>query len=139
MAYSRKELRDIYERTHGRCHVCGSKRAFTNYGVTQARGAWHVDHSVPVANGGTDRRNNLYVACIGCNCAKGAKSTRSARRQYGRAAAPLSKSAQKESDFWSAFGSLALAVGGALIIGAVVKGRSPATPPAVAPPRFPVL
>ncbi len=53
MELSNAELRIIYKRTHGRCHVCGSKVYFTNYGRFGERGAWEIDHSP----GGGDGRN----------------------------------------------------------------------------------
>ncbi|MGH7298189.1 MAG: HNH endonuclease, partial [Polyangiaceae bacterium] len=70
MRYSKTERRAIYDRTSGKCHLCGSKRAFKNYGTQGARGAWTVDHSMARAAGDTDHGNNLYVACISCNSSK---------------------------------------------------------------------
>ena len=46
------------------CHLCG-----------QAIGpfeAWHMDHIVPLAQGGTDARGNLAAAHARCNLSKGA-------------------------------------------------------------------
>lgn len=39
----------------------------------------HIDHSVSVANGGTDHLNNLRLACAPCNLAKGALNAREFR------------------------------------------------------------
>jgi 5-methylcytosine-specific restriction endonuclease McrA len=80
--------REIYDRTGGYCHICGKKVYFTNYGKFGERGAWEVEHSNARANGGTDRLNNLYAACISCNRAKGVQSTQSARAPHGRTSAP---------------------------------------------------
>lgn len=91
MAYSDEMLSGIYDRTSGYCHICGKKLAFKNYGTPGARGAWEIEHSVPRANGGTDRRNNLYAACIPCNREKRDGSTRAARARHGRTRAPLSR------------------------------------------------
>src|SRR5436190_23772164 len=90
MAFDNERLSDIYDRTCGHCHTCGKKVAWSNYTNFGARGAWEVEHSSPRARGGTDRLSNLYPACISCNRSKRDGSTRSARAQYGRGAAPLS-------------------------------------------------
>lgn len=119
MPFSNEQLNNVYDRTNGRCHICGRKRSFSNYGRVRAKGAWHVDHSVPRARGGTNHGNNLFVACVGCNCSKGARSTRSARRYHSRSAAPLSRTAQKDADFASALGAAALAITGILVLSAL--------------------
>lgn len=36
-------------------------------------GAYHVDHIIPLAKGGTNAPNNICCACPGCNQSKGAK------------------------------------------------------------------
>lgn len=91
MAYTDEQLNDIYDRTSGKCHICHKKLAFTNYANPGARGAWEVEHSQPRASGGTNRRNNLYAACISCNRSKRAGSTRAARRRNGTTHAPLNR------------------------------------------------
>lgn len=40
----------------------------------------HIDHSVSVANGGTDHLNNLRLACAPCNLLKGAPNAREFQR-----------------------------------------------------------
>lgn len=40
----------------------------------------HIDHSVSVANGGTDHLNNLRLSCTPCNLFKGALNAREFRR-----------------------------------------------------------
>ncbi len=91
MQYSKADLRTIYDRTSGKCHICGKQLALTNYGLFGERGAWEVEHSNARARGGTDRLNNLYAACIACNRSKGAETTRAARAREGRTRAPLSR------------------------------------------------
>ena len=91
MSFSKKQKRRIYDRTRGKCHICGKKLSFTNYGFNGLKGAWEVEHSNPKSLGGTDRMNNLYAACISCNRSKNNKSTRIARAKFGRTRAPLSK------------------------------------------------
>ena len=96
MAFSKEQLRKIYDRTYGYCHICKKKLSFSNYGYYGLKGAWEVEHSNPKSKGGTDRLNNLYASCISCNRSKNNKSTRSARAQYGRTKAPLSKEKRTE-------------------------------------------
>ncbi len=89
--YSRQELREIYDRTSGYCHLCGQKVYFTNYAKPGRRGAWEVEHSNARARGGTERLNNKYPAHIDCNRDKGIVTTRAARARHGRTKAPLSR------------------------------------------------
>lgn len=96
MAYTRSELRRIYDRTSGYCHLCARKLSFTNYGRPGEKGAWHVEHSVPRAKGGTDHGNNLYAACISCNLEKDTLTTRTVRAWNGRTRAPLSREHRKK-------------------------------------------
>jgi 5-methylcytosine-specific restriction endonuclease McrA len=78
-----ERLNDIYDKTSGRCHLCGKRLSFHNHGCNGRRGAWHVDHSVPRARGGTDHLNNLMPACIPCNCSKRDRSNRTVRARNG--------------------------------------------------------
>jgi 5-methylcytosine-specific restriction endonuclease McrA len=108
--YSDYELGLIFDRTSGLCHVCQKKLAFSNHGIFGARAAWEVEHSVPVARGGTNHLNNLYAACIPCNREKSTVGSRAARAWHGNRRAPLSRerrSAAKRST----------AVAGALLLG----------------------
>lgn len=70
MTYTDEDLNYIYDKNEGCCWHCGKKLSFTNYGTPDARGAWEVDHSVPIARGGTDHLNNLVPACVQCNRSK---------------------------------------------------------------------
>ena len=54
-----------------RCTYCGRR---------VNRRSRHIDHSVSVANGGTDHFNNLRLACAPCNLLKGALNAREFRR-----------------------------------------------------------
>lgn len=89
--YSQRELREIYDRTSGYCHLCGQKVYFTNYNKPGRRGAWEVEHSKARALGGTERLNNKYAAHIDCNRDKGTVTTRAARARHGQTKAPLSR------------------------------------------------
>lgn len=90
LIYNTATLRKIFDRTSGKCHICGKKLAFSNYGKPGTRGAWEVEHSNPKVKGGSDHGNNLYAAHTSCNRSKRGGSTRSARAQHGRTRAPLS-------------------------------------------------
>lgn len=57
----------VYDRRDGYCRYCEKKIYWTNYGKPDQRGAWEVDHSVPLAVGGTDYLSNLWPACTDCN------------------------------------------------------------------------
>jgi hypothetical protein len=97
MAYDKNQLDRIYDRTSGYCHICGRKLARTNYGKINSKGAWEVEHSVPVVSGGTDHLNNLFPAHISCNRKKQATTSRAARARHGRTRAPLSGARRNEA------------------------------------------
>ena len=52
------ELRDLLERSAGKCYYCG------------VAGADTVDHRTPISRGGLHQISNLVVACRGCNFRK---------------------------------------------------------------------
>jgi len=135
--YTTEELRKIYERTNGNCHICHGRMALKNYGVVGARSAWEIDHSVPRARDGRDHGNNLFGAHIPCNRSKGIVSSRAARARNGVKRAPLSKVAAAEKRTGNtvvgvAAGGVTGAVAGALsglslglpggIVGGIVGG-----------------
>lgn len=86
----------IYDKTNEYCHICHRKLSFGNYGLSGFAGAWHIEHSVPRAKGGSEHLNNLFAACISCKLEKGTLSTRSARRKNGTTRAPLTKTVKKK-------------------------------------------
>lgn len=101
-------LTRIFTRTEGRCHICHKKICFNNYGQMGRRGAWEVEHSVPISKGGTDHLNNLYAACIRCNRSKGNATTRKARAVHGYRNAPLSEKRRVNNAWrWGTVGTLA--------------------------------
>lgn len=118
MRFDKQTLTRIYHRTTGYCHLCHTKLSLKNYGQVGKKGAWHVEHSVPRANGGTDHLNNLKPACIRCNLDKGTQTTRTARGRHGKTRAPMSvekrKQAKNKNTFLGALGGglAGLAVGG---------------------------
>jgi 5-methylcytosine-specific restriction endonuclease McrA len=97
--YDGDRLRAIFDKANGCCHLCGRTIAFSNYGNHGARGAWEVDHSKPVAEGGTDHLNNLFPAHTSCNRSKQDASSRSSRKENGRTRAPLSAAAIERARF----------------------------------------
>jgi 5-methylcytosine-specific restriction endonuclease McrA len=84
MGYNDEELKIIYYKTEGYCNICGKKLSLINYGNLDGKGSWEVDHSKPVARGGTNHLNNLRPVCISCNRKKGTDTTPSARRKFGQ-------------------------------------------------------
>jgi 5-methylcytosine-specific restriction endonuclease McrA len=70
MNYIDEELNDVYDRTAGYCFYCGIKLPFVNYGRVGEKGAWEVDHFIPVASGGAHQPYNWVPACISCNTEK---------------------------------------------------------------------
>lgn len=105
----------IYSKTDGCCHICHSKLIFSNHGLHNAKGAWHIDHSIPRAKGGKDHLNNLYPACIYCNIVKSTSPTRQIRAKNGVARAPYSKA--KKDSIKDDNASLGMIIGG--VIGAI--------------------
>ena len=69
--YDDERLSLVFDKTDGDCAYCGKQLAWSNYGLTGARGAWEVDHRKPLSRGGTDHMNNLSAACVYCNREKG--------------------------------------------------------------------
>jgi len=122
MAYTDHELRKIYNRTSGKCHLCGRALSLTNYAQYGEKGAWEVEHSNCRAKGGTDRLNNLYAACISCNRSKGVRSTRAARAREGFSRAPLSREKRQTAKRENAFIGGALTLFGAAALGATGPG-----------------
>lgn len=129
MKYDDNKLNKIYDKTDGCCHICHKRVSFSNYGVHGAKGAWHVDHSIPRAKGGSNHLNNLYPACIPCNLAKSKSANRLIRPLYGNTRAPYSrakKEAIRERQTWDgvAIGGLIGMLGGPVgaFAGAVIGG-----------------
>jgi len=96
VAYDNYTRTRIFERTDGDCHICGGRLCYSNYGCFGSRGAWEVEHSVPLSRWGTNHLNNLFAAHISCNRSKRACSTRVARGQYGRTRAPHCKAKKQQ-------------------------------------------
>jgi 5-methylcytosine-specific restriction endonuclease McrA len=80
------EIRHIYSKTDGCCHLCGKKHRLSDYAIT-----WHREHHVPRAHGGSDHVKNLYVACVKCNLIKGILPSKVVRKWMGLNQVPLSR------------------------------------------------
>ena len=59
--FSQEKRNDIYERTKGRCALCGKFIRFDQF---------TVDHVIPLAKGGTNDIENLQCTCKHCNAMK---------------------------------------------------------------------
>jgi hypothetical protein len=57
-----RRRREIFDKSEGRCHYCDESLLL--------EGAWHIEHMMPRALGGTDAPLNLVAACTRCNLAK---------------------------------------------------------------------
>jgi len=68
--YADQRLSEIFDSGRGNCACCGKQLAFSNYGRFGSRGAWEVDHRVPLSKGGSENLRNLQPMCIPCNRAK---------------------------------------------------------------------
>lgn len=76
-----KRLRfEVFKRDSFRCSYCGR---------TPPDVVLHVDHVIPVAEGGTNDEGNLTTSCQACNLGKGA-------RQLGSVPAPLKPPGETE-------------------------------------------
>lgn len=59
--FSAPERKAIFDREQGHCFHCGDPIRLD---------AFHVDHLIPVAAGGSDEMDNLAASCAPCNLAK---------------------------------------------------------------------
>lgn len=65
-----KKLKEIFDRTTGRCHFCGDEVIFEKYGlknVNDSAGVWEADHITQRAKGGIKDAINCLPACWKCN------------------------------------------------------------------------
>jgi len=87
LSYDDETLSYIYNKTGGCCRYCGKKLSWSKYAVIDARGAWEVDHGIPLSKGGTDYLQNLWPACLYCNRMKGDMTSSEfksyLKREYG--------------------------------------------------------
>lgn len=60
---SPEKTRRIFDKSHGKCHWCGK----TLQQETAGHDFFHVDHVVPIRDGGGNDEDNLVAACAECN------------------------------------------------------------------------
>lgn len=137
MAKDQQLKRKVYDKTDGYCHICHKKLSLHNYNKPGTKGAWHIEHSVAKANGGTDHLNNLFPAHIACNLNKATLTSRTARGHHGNTRAPYSKAKKEEikndntvagmilGGMFGLIGGPAGVVFGAAIGGAIGNSNSP--------------
>ena len=62
-----KTLREIFTSSSGRCVYCDIKMTYNDWpSLTYAT----IDHIIPLDKNGTNDKDNLCVACYGCNVSK---------------------------------------------------------------------
>lgn len=77
----------ILQRDGGKCVLCGAKPEMSN-GTTL-----HIDHIVPVAQGGKTVEENLATLCQTCNLGKGARRI-DILRAIGHAIKPIQENSK---------------------------------------------
>jgi len=70
MAYTIDDIKWVYDRTEGHCFYCGIQLSLKNYGVVGKRGAWEIDHFIPIRSNGAHQPYNWVAACVSCNTEK---------------------------------------------------------------------
>ena len=68
--FGTNEAKDIFEACSGKCFYCYKTLTWANF-QKGTRGAWHVDHLIPVARRGATSPKNGVAACFDCNSKKG--------------------------------------------------------------------
>lgn len=69
-SFSKTERQRIFRASKGICHLCKKPVALEHYNNHGHPQGWHVDHSRPIAKGGTHHINNLRAAHVKCNLEK---------------------------------------------------------------------
>lgn len=70
MGYTDDEVNLVYDRTGGYCFYCDKHLSFKNYGTVGRKGAWEIDHFIPISRNGAHQRYNWVPACVNCNTEK---------------------------------------------------------------------
>lgn len=76
--FTAADIRTLRERQRNRCACCKSPFAKAK------KNAYHVDHVIPIAGGGTNWPHNLQLLCPTCNLKKGAKDPLEFAASLGR-------------------------------------------------------
>lgn len=64
--HTAKDVVDLFAKQHGKCATCKATLA------KSGKRTFHVDHVVPIKNGGSNWPDNLQLLCASCNVRKGA-------------------------------------------------------------------
>ncbi len=94
--YNRRygDLRPVWRKTDGNCHLCHEPVDISTYGQVSLLGgdAATVDHIIPQSHGGIDHHSNLLPAHHRCNASRGNRAMVPARRRMaGVSHRPLSR------------------------------------------------
>lgn len=119
MQWDDDRLSDIFNKTDGDCTYCEKQLSWNNHGYPEGRGAWEVDHSIPLSRGGTHHLNNLVPACRPCNQVKSNMTA----SEFRRAIQPREVVVEGPGWGWVVGGLFAVALLGA------AAGRGPRGPP----------
>jgi len=114
----RFDLQDIFEKTDGYCRYCGKQLAWSNYGRVGERGAWEVEHSIPISRGGTNYFRNLWPACVDCNAEKGTLTGAEYSRHLSGA-----RSSHSRPDLGEVIGGIVIAGLALAFLGALFNNR----------------
>ena len=77
-----KGLRErLYREQQGLCMYCRAKLSHTSH-VDVIRPISHIDHKIPVNQGGTNDRENLQLVCAPCNLRKSDRNDAEFRHRY---------------------------------------------------------
>lgn len=76
---SRKLLRELWDRTNGKCGYCGNPMVWPKKGITHSEGykknlMASTDHIIPLNKGGEHVVSNILCCCSGCNSSKANRS-----------------------------------------------------------------
>jgi len=124
--YNRKygDIREIWSRTGGKCHLCHRPVDLDTYGLIALYGAEaaSIDHLTPQSHGGDHHPDNLRIAHHGCNSRRGTRDPIDARESAsGRSWEPLSDGERLGVVLASAAACTALGAG----VGVALSGPTP--------------
>jgi hypothetical protein len=105
---SPEKTKRIFRKNGGRCHWCSVELVFDSDALVP--NLFHVDHLIPVCDGGRNDEDNLVPACAWCNHARARKSwvnpsdtnpvnNTDTKTQSPESRSPDSPSVSKSSDF----------------------------------------
>lgn len=73
-SFTKADIRSLLVTQRNRCCYC----------LVPIRSGYHVDHILPLALGGTNRKSNIQILCAPCNLRKGASHPLDFARKDGR-------------------------------------------------------